>query len=209
MESLVIPILILVIVAAGVALAARAFTRRAGRTGIETPETDAGTPDTATGTGAPRTLNASAAAQRELARQASARLSEEQHRRIYALIAQGQAISAIKAYNESTGQGLRAARDAVVALAAHPQPHQAARPAPAGQQDADGQPERFPYRYRAIASRGAVTREVSSNMLNDEIYSRIKGLAASGDLEAAAATLARHSDVDLPEARAFIALLAD
>lgn len=197
MESLVTPILILVIVAAGVALAARALSRRSGTTG-----------GNSAASAAPRTRKAAAANdQRELARQAAARLSAEQHRRIYALIAQGQAVSAIKAYNESTGQGLRAARDAVVALAAHPQPHQVERPGPEQKAGADGQPERFPYRYRAIASKGNVTREVTSNMLNDEIYGRIKEMAGNGDPDAAAAMLARHSAISVPEAREFIALL--
>ena len=53
---------------------------------------------------------------------AAAKLSEEEHRRLYALIAQGQAMAAIKLYYEVSGQGLRASRDAVAALAAHPQP---------------------------------------------------------------------------------------
>ena len=45
--------------------------------------------------------------------QAAAKLNEEQHRRLYALIAQGQAMAAIKLYYEATGEGLRASRDAV------------------------------------------------------------------------------------------------
>lgn len=204
MESLVIPILILVIVAAGVALAARAMSRRSQRTGTIDGIATGNPAGRAEPTG--RTAPAGKD-QRELARQASARLTAEQHQRIYALIARGQAVSAIKAYNESTGQGLRAARDAVVALAAHPQPHRAEEKAPAQGTDTEDQPERFPYRYRAIASKGEVTREVSSNMLNDQIYTRIKDLARNGEVEAAATTLARHSEVSLDEAREFISLL--
>ena len=75
--------------------------------------------------------------------------------------------------------------------------------------DDDDTPQRFPYRYRAIASKGDVTREVSSNMLNDEIYGRIRTLARSGDTEGAATALTRHSDITLKQAREFIALLDD
>jgi len=191
MEALLVPLLILVLVGLGVALVARTI----GRRGPRTPQ-DA----------APQPVRNST----ELARAAAARLDQEQHRRLYALIAQGQAMAAIKLYLEATGEGLRASRDAVGALAAHPQPY---RPPQAPEQpahdDDDDAPQRFSYRYRAIASKGDVTREVSSNMLNDEIYGRIRTLAKSGDTEAAAATLTRHSDISLKQAREFIALLED
>ncbi len=76
--------------------------------------------------------------------------------------------------------------------------------------DDDDEPERFPpYRYRAIVSKGDVTREVSSNMLNDEIYGRIRTLAKSGDVEGAALALTRHSDINIKQAREFIELLDD
>lgn len=187
MQSLVIPALILVVVAVAVALAARAISRRVAA------GSRAGSP---------------AVDPVELARSASARLTEEQHRRLYALIAQGQAMAAIKLYYEASGEGLRASRDAVGALAAHPQPFQPAAPE-APEPDDDDTPERFPYRYRAIASKGDVTREVSSNMLNDEIYGRIRTLARSGDIEAAATALTKHSDISMKQAREFIALLDD
>jgi DNA-binding GntR family transcriptional regulator len=145
----------------------------------------------------------------ELARTAAAKLDQEQHRRLYALIAQGQAMAAIKLYFESTGEGLRASRDAVGALAAHPQPFRPPASEPARADDEDDTPQRFPYRYRAIASKGDVTREVSSNMLNDEIYGRIRTLARSGDTEAAATALTRHSDISMKQALEFIALLDD
>ena len=118
-------------------------------------------------------------------------------------------MAAIKVYLEATGEGLRASRDAVAALAAHPQPFRAPEPAPAAVPDDDDVPQRFSYRYRAIASKGDVTREVSSNMLNDEIYGRIRTLAKSGDTEAAATALTRHSDISMKQAREFIALLGD
>ena len=191
MEALLVPVLILVLVGVVVVLAARALGRRRPRGPQEEPAQPA---------------RSSA----ELARAAAAKLDQEQHRRLYALIAQGQAMAAIKLYLEATGEGLRASRDAVGALAAHPQPY---RPKQAPEQpahdDDDDTPQRFPYRYRAIASKGDVTREVSSNMLNDEIYGRIRTLARSGDTEAAAAALTRHSDISLKQAQEFIALLED
>lgn len=187
MESLVIPLLILVAVAVAVALTARAWGRRR-----QSAAPAKAPPESA-----------------ELARMAASKLSEEEHRRLYALIAQGQAMAAIKLYYEVSGQGLRASRDAVAALAAHPQPF-SPPPEAAGEPDTDDDtPQRFPYRYRAIASKGDVTREVSSNMLNDEIYGRIRTLAKSGNTEAAATALTRHSDITMKQAREFIALLDD
>ncbi|MFF1383769.1 hypothetical protein ACFVWT_09425 [Arthrobacter sp. NPDC058288] len=193
MESLVIPVLILLIVVAAVLLVARAVGRRTGGATAPAARTGRGTPS-----GDPV----------EAARAAAAKLTEDQHRRLYALIAQGQAMAAIKLYYEASGDGLRASRDAVGALAAHPQPFRPAAPE-APEHDDDDAPERFPYRYRAIASKGDVTREVSSNMLNDEIYGRIRTLAKSGDTEAAATALTRHSDISMKQAREFIALLDD
>lgn len=190
MESLVTPVIILAVVAAGVALAARALSRR------QASAKQAGT--------------APAPSPEVMARAAAAKLTEDQHRRLYALIAQGQAMAAIKLYYESTGEGLRASRDAVGALAAHPQPYVGLGSGTAATEpDDDDTPQRFPYRYRAIASKGDVTREVSSNMLNDEIYGRIRTLARSGDTEGAAHALTRHSDITLKQAREFIDLLDD
>lgn len=189
MESLVIPVLILLAVAAGVSLAARAMGRRKASAGAASA--------------APPVSSA------DLARQAAAKLSEDEHRRLYALIAQGQAMAAIKLYYEVTGDGLRASRDAVGALAAHPQPYRGPEAVPPATEDDDDEPQRFPYRYRAIASKGDVTREVSSNMLNDEIYGRIRTLARNGDTEAAATALTRHSDISMKQAREFIELLDD
>ncbi|MDQ0616161.1 hypothetical protein [Arthrobacter globiformis] len=188
MESLLIPVLILVAVAVAVALTARALGRR--RRTVREPAK-------------PPTESA------ELAREAAAKLSEDEHRRLYALIAQGQAMAAIKLYYEASGQGLRASRDAVAALAAHPQPFRPPAQEASEPEDDDEPPQRFPYRYRAIASKGDVTREVSSNMLNDEIYGRIRTLAKSGNIEAAATALTRHSDITMKQAREFIALLDD
>jgi ribosomal protein L7/L12 len=190
MESLAAPVLILLAVVAGVILAIRTLGRRKA---ARSAEPAAPAPTAA-----------------ELARTAAAKLSEEEHRRLYALIAQGQAMAAIKLYYEATGEGLRASRDAVGALAAHPQLYRGSEaPAAAAEDDDDDEPQRFPYRYRAIASKGDVTREVSSNMLNDEIYGRIRTLARNGDTEAAATALTRHSDISMKQAREFIELLDD
>lgn len=189
MESLVVPVLILLAVVAGVTLAARALGRRKAARAGEPAQP--------------------AATSVELARTAAAKLSEDEHRRLYALIAQGQAMAAIKLYYEISGDGLRASRDAVGALAAHPQPYRSTEAPAPDEDDDDDEPQRFPYRYRAIASKGDVTREVSSNMLNDEIYGRIRTLARNGDTEAAAAALTRHSDISLKQAREFIELLDD
>ena len=190
MESLIIPVLILALVGVGVLLAAKAVGRRTAKV----------LPDSEPQSGRDPV---------ELARMAAAKLDQEQHRRLYARIAQGQAMAAIKLYFESTGEGLRASRDAVGALAAHPQPFRPTASGPAPVDEEDDTPQRFPYRYRAIASKGDVTREVSSNMLNDEIYGRIRTLARSGDTEAAATALTRHSDISMKQALEFIALLDD
>ncbi|MFJ4209317.1 hypothetical protein ACIPY2_12750 [Paenarthrobacter sp. NPDC089675] len=191
MDSLLIPLVILILVIVGVLLLIRSFTKRSA-------ETKAG----AAAAKAPRDPV-------ELARESAAKLNEEQHRRLYSLIAQGQGMAAIKLYLQATGEGLRASRDAVGALAAHPQPFRPEVPAKDLLADDDDEPERFPYRYRAIVSKGDVTREVSSNMLNDEIYGRIRTLAKSGDVEGAALALTRHSDITIKQAREFIELLDD
>lgn len=193
METLLVPVFILIVVVVGVLLISRSLARKAAaaKAGKSVEASDSRDPA-------------------ELARASAAKLSEEQHRQLYSLIAQGQAMAAIKLYLAATGEGLRASRDAVAALAAHPQPFRAPEPSPQELlPDDDDEPERFPYRYRAIVSKGDVTREVSSNMLNDEIYGRIRTLAKSGDIEGAALALTRHSDITMKQAREFLELLED
>ena len=191
MDSLLIPLVILIAVIAGVLLLIRSYTKRSAETRAD-----------AAALNVPKDAVT-------LAKESAARLNEEQHRRLYSLIAQGQGMAAIKLYLQATGEGLRASRDAVGALAAHPQPYRPEAPAKDLLADDDDEPERFPYRYRAIVSKGDVTREVSSNMLNDEIYGRIRTLAKSGDVEGAALALTRHSDITIKQAREFIELLDD
>lgn len=182
MEPLLIPLLILIAVVALVLLLARRWSRPAEPVEEQDP--------------------------RELARTATRGLSSEQHRALYSLIAQEQLIGAIKVYREATGVGLRQARDTVLAMARYPQPFAAAPPtATAGGDPEEDTPEVFGYRYRAIASSGDTTLEVSSNMLNDQIYGQIRDLAVHGEREQAAALLARHSTISLDEAREFVALL--
>jgi Na+-transporting methylmalonyl-CoA/oxaloacetate decarboxylase gamma subunit len=189
MDSLFVPLMILIAVIAGVLLLMRSFSKRSA-------ETKAGL----AAANSPKDPV-------QLAKESAAKLNEEQHRRLYSLIAQGQGMAAIKLYLQATGEGLRASRDAVGALASHPQPFTPeAQPKDLLSED-DDEPERFPYRYRAIVSKGDVTREVSSNMLNDEIYGRIRTLAKSGDVEGAALALTRHSDITIKQAREFIELL--
>ncbi|MDP5226835.1 MULTISPECIES: hypothetical protein [Arthrobacter] len=184
MEPLLIPLLILAAVVVIVLFTARRFR------------------------GAERQAPAAQQDPRELAREASRKLTAEQHRALYSLIAQEQLIGAIKIYREATGVGLRAAKDTVLAMVKYPQPYQAPRPAaPVPEPTDDKRPEVFGYRYRAIASRGETTLEVSSNMLNDQIYGHIRDLAQAGEKEEAARLLVRHSTVSLDEARDFIALL--
>ncbi|MDQ4491739.1 hypothetical protein RBS60_16180 [Sinomonas sp. ASV486] len=93
-----------------------------------------------------------------------------------------------------------------------PAPQPPAQNRPAAPEEAEDEPaaprpQRFPYRYRAIVSNGRQTLEVASNMLNDEIYNEIKGLAQIGDAEDAAQMLRRHSDITIEDARAFVSLL--
>ena len=192
MESLVIPVLILAVVGAGVLLAARAIGRRRQ---LRPPGRKPRRP-------APDPV--------ELARLAAAKLTEEQHRRLYALIAQGQAMAAIKLYYESTGDGLRASRDAVGALAAHPQPFRAP-------EAADRQPVTTTTTPRS-ASRTATApspARATSPGRSAATCSTTRSTAGSarwrksGDTEAAATALTRHSDISMKQAREFIALLDD
>ncbi|WP_342022923.1 hypothetical protein AAE021_13915 [Arthrobacter citreus] len=65
----------------------------------------------------------------EAAKEANARLDAAQHQQVYAAIAQGHPIGAVKLYAQFTGVGVRAAAAAVENLAMHPQPFQPPRPA--------------------------------------------------------------------------------
>jgi ribosomal protein L7/L12 len=111
MEFLVPLLIAVLVIAIGlviVRMASRNKTSRAGQV-----RTSPGKPATETS--------------REAAAEASARLNQQQHTAIYALIAQGQALTAIREYRNATGAGLREAASAVAQMSAYPQPYQAAR----------------------------------------------------------------------------------
>lgn len=144
-----------------------------------------------------------------VATDASAKLTVDQHRKIYSMIAQGQHISAIKGYRTATGCKLREAVAAVAALEAHPQPSptQAAPPVEATRISAATTASAPSYRYRAIVSKGHQVREISSTRLNDEIYGQVTELALALDYDGAATLLSQHADVSLTEAREFVTFI--
>ena len=74
----------------------------------------------------------------EAAREANARLDAVQHQQVYAAIAQGHPVKALKLYAQFTGTGIRAAGAAVENLAVHPQPFQPPRPVSDAPAAADG-----------------------------------------------------------------------
>jgi ribosomal protein L7/L12 len=106
----VVPLLIVVLVIA-IGLVIMRLAARNKNSGAGRVRRSPGQPTTATS--------------REAAAEASARLTQQQHTAIYALIAQGQALSAIREYRNATGSGLREAAAAVAQMSAHPQPYKA------------------------------------------------------------------------------------
>jgi len=213
MEFLV-PLLILVVVCVVVFLIFRVVSRQGGSTAAKAPR---------------GTIEVSA----EMAQAAAARLTPDQHRAIYSLIAQRQLVPAIRVYRQATGAGLRAAFADVTALEHFPQPTpepatsaptSAPTPAPAATVvPADftvddivnaapapivaPEPVRAAYRYRAIVSRGDEMREVASTRLNEEIFAQIRALALSGEYDGAARLLREHADIGASEAMEFVHLI--
>jgi ribosomal protein L7/L12 len=112
MENLLPPLIILLCVVAVVVLILRRGTKRT-QASIET----------------------ASAGGAEAAAAASARLSEDQHRAIYSLIAQGLTVQAIAAYRLATGVKLTEARNAVLLMERHPRPYGDEQPKSA---DAEG-----------------------------------------------------------------------
>ena len=112
MENLLPPLIILLCVVAVVVLILRRGTKR---TQASSEAAIAGGP--------------------EAAAAASARLSEDQHKAIYSLIAQGLTVQAIAAYRLATGAKLIEARNAVLLMERHPRPYGDERPKSA---DAEG-----------------------------------------------------------------------
>ena len=95
---------------------------RARKKRHESPAADARPEPGRQGAGQAQKPKLPAGASAQTAREAARLLEPEQHRQVYAAIAQGQAVKAVKLYAQFTGSGLRAASVAVTSLAAHPQP---------------------------------------------------------------------------------------
>ncbi|PYI40268.1 hypothetical protein CVS30_01775 [Arthrobacter psychrolactophilus] len=174
---------------------------------------------------------------RENAEAASARLTPEEHRRVYSLIAQRQVLNAVKEYREATRLGLGDAAAAVAALAQFPQPTPekvtqpkmpvespaAIKDGPLTVEDIIGAApdvavpamdtpsvERMApstYRYRAIVSQGEEIREVTSTRLNEQIFSEIRALARAGKHDDATALLRSHADIGETEAQEFVSMI--
>ena len=106
----VVPLLIVVLVIAiGLVIMRLAARNKPGRAGRVRRSPGQPTPATS----------------KEAAAEASGQLNQQQHTAIYALIAQGQALAAIREYRNATGAGLREAAGAVAQMSAHPQPYKA------------------------------------------------------------------------------------
>ncbi|WP_427015407.1 hypothetical protein ACQCSX_11240 [Pseudarthrobacter sp. P1] len=174
-------------------------------------------------------------AARGLAAEASARLTPEQHRSVYSMIAQQNPVGAVKAYRAATGCSLREAAQATSALSRFPQPTpepqwiagaepaapvepaapkatvpEPAMPAPAPAPDAAPAAPARPvsgYRFRAIIAHGDDVREIVSTRLNEEIVAQVKAMALSGDRDGAKGLLLAHSEASEAEAAAFVELI--
>lgn len=181
-----IPVLIVVVVVALVLAVLRLVARRRS-----------GDPDASVQAQAQAGLTA------DVARSASARLTEEQHRSVYSLIAQEQVLSAVQTYRKATRSSLKESALAVAALQRFPQQFTTAPPAERSQPPAGT----APYRYRAIVSRGDQVREIASTRLDDQIFTDVRSLALAGDYDGAARLLLEHSDVTLDQAHDFVALI--
>ncbi|WP_442211889.1 hypothetical protein [Specibacter sp. RAF43] len=195
------PLVILVIVCLAVILVARVLGRKGtgpqGGRDVVAPRARKARGTQATRKGVQIT--------RSMAAEASARLTPEQHRSIYSLIAQQQVVGAIKEYRHATKSSLRESAAAVTALGQFPQP------APEPGWSAPAPPARTGvpagYRYRAIVSRGEEVREVASTRLNEDIFQQIRSLALGGNYDDAAALLRRHADIAEDQAREFVSMI--
>ncbi|PYI67834.1 hypothetical protein CVV68_08165 [Arthrobacter livingstonensis] len=152
-------------------------------------------------------------ATREVAAEASAKLTPEAHRAVYSFIARHQVLNAVKAYRKATNASLGQSAAAVAALAQFPQasPEPAATEVPLHVEDilkAAPAPAPGAYRYRAIVSRGDEVREVASTRLNEELFGQIRSLALSGDYDGAAGLLRDHADISPDDAREFVSMIA-
>lgn len=165
---------------------------------------------------------------REMAAEASSKLTPEVHRKIYSFIAQGEVLHAIKEYRQLTHEKLAESVTAVTALKQFPQPLpspsapaaapsldagtdftvedivRAAPQVPVAPTAAQGPKA---YRYRAIVYRGDEVREVVSTRLNEEIYSNIRLLALSKEYDGAARLLLDHADISEVQAQEFVRMI--
>jgi ribosomal protein L7/L12 len=206
MEFLV-PLLIVLVIVVVVAAVARYFGRK-GRAVQEAAPA---------GAGSAKPVRRGREITREMAQEASAKLTPEVHRTVYSLIARQQVLNAVKEYRRATGSSLGESAAAVAALAEFPQPSPepelpAPRESPLTVEDIiNAAPVAAPtpnaYRYRAIVSRGDEVREVASTRLNEEIFGKIRALANSGDFDAAAHLLRDHADIGLEDAREFVSMI--
>lgn len=136
MEFLVIVLFVVAIVV--VNFVVTRAQRRKGSASPEAPGVEGAQPDQQRTGKSPRVPRKTAGAKAasagprtsaEAAREANAKLNAAQHQQVYAAIAQGHPIGAVKLYAQFTGVGVRAAAAAVENLAMHPQPFQPPRPA--------------------------------------------------------------------------------
>jgi len=213
----VVPLIIVAVIVVAVVLAVRLMGRR-GRAGA-----DPATPGASAGRRRGPEIT------REMAQEASARLTPDAHRRIYSMIAQHQVLNAVKEYRKATSSSLGESAAAVAALGQFPQPSPEPAPqpgpvpvelpeaatlsqAPLTVADIINAAPATPaapasYRYRAIVSRGDEVREVVSTRLNAEIFGKIRDLALSGDLDGAASLLRDHADIGVADAREFVGMI--
>jgi len=236
MEYLV-PLLILLVIVVAVGVGSR-FLGRKGRALQDSadpkPRRGSAAGRAASADPAPKARRRGREVTREMAVEASARLSPEAHRSVYSLIAQHQVLNAVREYRKAAHVGLGDAAAAVAALAEFPQPSPQPAPQPAaGKTPRPGKPEKndasftvediinaapsagaapvsqapASYRYRAIVSRGDEVREVASTDLNEEIFRTIRSLAQGGDYDAAASLLREHADIGEADAREFVAMI--
>src|SRR5665213_1019975 len=111
MEYLVPLVIVLVIVIVVIWVA-----RYTGRKGRALQDTATSKPEAATATRRGPQVT------RELAAEASAKLTPEAHRAVYSLIARKQVLNAVQTYRKATGTSLGKSAAAVAAMAEFPQP---------------------------------------------------------------------------------------
>ncbi|MDD0859267.1 hypothetical protein NHF46_19145 [Arthrobacter alpinus] len=180
----VVPLLIVLAIVIAVVVGSRFVGRR-----NQPPHVTGGETEASTAPKAAANKRSRHEITREDAQEASARLSPEEHRSVYALIARHQVFNAVKEYRKATLLGLSDAAQAVAALAQFPQPTPE-RPAAATavehpNSEPAAQPEpsivEGPLTVEDIINAGPATQATpasSSPELKPE--SRVKPVAAAG-----------------------------